>query len=685
MTDRLKEIILEVLKADGRLWDDDKKELNQTLLLDLVEKIDENIINLLLNKKEIRDKFFIKIKDAYVFKTNDFRFFVEENKVDNSYTTYERRIGLSDGKRFISNNNLVVLDFPYKDCVLEGGQSTEEGIDSYFEYSNKIGKYEQKQAKRKEIFFNEILAKDEIDRLFDEKAFLNWKRYTVKGEKKVGEIKRDENGTIRENLIIKGNNLLALHSLKKQFTGKVKLIYIDPPYNTGNDEFKYNDNFNHSAWLTFMKNRLEVAEELLSDDGAIFVQISDKEVGYLHVLMDEMFRDQFINKICIKTRAPEGFKIVNQGLYESAEYILVYGKKKEKWKYIPQYEICDYDENYKFIILNKDASISEWKIDNLYDYVSKKLGFDSGKEAVKKLGKDIILKKIGNFALENSDKVFRLTVINNDAGKETLIAREKSLNDKDKIFVVKREPPERDRLIINGGLMTFYSSKIREIDGQKVPTNSLSNIWTDIAWEGIAKEGGVTLNKGKKPEKLIKRIIEMSTEKGDIVLDYHIGSGTTCAVAHKMGRQYIGIEQLDYEDNDSVKRLQNVINGDQSGISKSVNWQGGGDFVYFELAKWNEEAKEKILETKSLDELEKLFDELYYKYFLNYNLKIKEFKEKVILEKEFKALPLGEQKKMFLTMLDLNQMYVQKTEMSDRKFGIKKEDQDLTLKFYGDD
>ena len=157
MNNKLKEIILEVLKADGRLWDNEKKELNQTLLLDLVEKIDENIINLLLNKKELRDKFFIKIKDAYVFKTNDFRFFMEENKVDNSYTAYERRIGLSDGKRFISNNNLVVLDFPYKDCVLEGGQSTEEGIDSYFEYSNKIGKYEQKQAKRKEIFFNEII------------------------------------------------------------------------------------------------------------------------------------------------------------------------------------------------------------------------------------------------------------------------------------------------------------------------------------------------------------------------------------------------------------------------------------------------------------------------------------------------------------------------------------------------
>jgi len=205
--EKLKEIILEVLKADDRLWNDDKTELNQTRLLDLVEKIDETVIHLLLQEEELREKFFVKVNPPrtaelstpqegnffYVFKTNDFRFFMEENKVDNSYTDYKNRIGLTDGKKFLKDTNDVVLNFPYKDCVLEGGQSTEEGKDTYFEYDKTVTKaqkkkgfeaerYNQKTAKRKEIFFNSVLAHDEIDRLFDPKAFVNWKRFTKDGE-----------------------------------------------------------------------------------------------------------------------------------------------------------------------------------------------------------------------------------------------------------------------------------------------------------------------------------------------------------------------------------------------------------------------------------------------------------------------------------------------------------------------
>lgn len=285
----IRKTIINILKKDDRLWNEDKTELNQTLLLDLVENIDKKVIHLLLQEKNLREKFFVKIEDVYVFKTNDFRFFIEENKVDNSYTAYKNRIGLTDGKKFLKDTNDVVLDFPYKDCVLEGGQSTEEGTDTYFDWQedklkdkldengNKVkdgrrnvkvidvpAHYEQKTAKRKEIFFNQVLAHDEIDRLFDHKALLNWKRFSKDGKQKVKEIKRDEDGTIKENLIIKGNNLLALHSLKKQFSGKVKLIYIDPPYyfkdKKDDDAFAYNSNFKLSTWLTFMKNRLDVAK-----------------------------------------------------------------------------------------------------------------------------------------------------------------------------------------------------------------------------------------------------------------------------------------------------------------------------------------------------------------------------------------------------------------------------------------
>ncbi|HNU96205.1 MAG TPA: site-specific DNA-methyltransferase, partial [Candidatus Magasanikbacteria bacterium] len=322
---KLKQLIFKVLKADERLWNEDKTELNQTLLLDLVENIDEKVIDLLLQEKDLREKFFVKIKDVYVFKTNDFRFFMEENKVDNSYTAYKNRIGLTDGKKFLKDTNDIVLDFPYKDCVLEGGQSTEEGSDTYFEYSEKAEKYEEKQGKRKEIFFNQVLAHDEIDRLFDHKALTNWKRFSKDGEQKVKEIKRDEDGTIKENLIIKGNNLLALHSLKKQFTGKVKLIYIDPPYNTGGatDIFTYNNSFNHSTWLTFMRNRLEAGKQLLKNDGFIAITIDHVELFYLGAVADEIFGKE--NRVGIVTVYinPKG-RQHEKFFSASTEYMLVY-------------------------------------------------------------------------------------------------------------------------------------------------------------------------------------------------------------------------------------------------------------------------------------------------------------------------------------------------------------------------
>lgn len=214
----------------------------------------------------------------------------------------------------------VVLNFPFKDCVLEGGQRKEDGLDTYFEYDDKEHGYTEKKSKRREVFYNEVLARDEIDSLFSPKAFCNAKRYESGKSSLCKKLNRDAElnkkrglpeDTITDNLIIKGNNLLALHSLKEEFAGKVKLIYIDPPYNTGKDSFAYNDNFNHSSWLTFMKNRLEIARELLKEDGAIFVQIDNSpsdlqnspEHGYLLVLMDMIFgRQNYITSMVWKKK-----------------------------------------------------------------------------------------------------------------------------------------------------------------------------------------------------------------------------------------------------------------------------------------------------------------------------------------------------------------------------------------------
>ena len=254
------EKLINLLKTDPRFIDDEG-ELVKAAVIDRAWKIDHDLVRLLLRDPDIKAKFFDEIEGHYIFNTNTFINYISDKSfLADSYTRFRNKIGLNIEDKFLPERGEVSLVWPYKDCVLEGGQTREE-------------------EKRKEIFFNEILAQDEIDRLFDPKVLTRWKRYTVDGEQKVTEIKRDENGVIRENLLIKGNNLLALHTLKTQFRGKVKLIYIDPPYNTGSDSFGYNDSFNHSAWLTFMKNRLEVARELLRDDGVIFVQCRSYAVG----------------------------------------------------------------------------------------------------------------------------------------------------------------------------------------------------------------------------------------------------------------------------------------------------------------------------------------------------------------------------------------------------------------------
>jgi adenine-specific DNA-methyltransferase len=656
---KLKQLIEKVLKKDERLWNEDKTTLNETLLLDLIEKIDETIIDLLLNEKELREKFFVKIKDAYVFKTNDFRFFIEENKVDNSYTAYKNRIGLTDGKKFLKDTNDVVLDFPYKDCVLEGGQSTEEGMDTYFEYEEEKTKtvkgekiteeagYKEKQAKRKEIFFNSVLAHDEIDRLFDHKALTNWKRFTkdtvgAKDFLPVQEIKRDKDGTIKENLIIKGNNLLALHSLKKQFAGKVKLIYIDPPYNTGNDGFKYNDNFNHSTWLTFMKNRLEVARELMKDDGSIWISLDDEEVHYGKILCDEIFgRDNFIANIIWHSK----YTTSNDAKYVSYQHenILFYAKSKKS------FEIGGFDrtekQNKSYINSDNDPK-GEWKATPIHA--------KSGK-------------------LENN-----YTIEFPNGYTWTPPKGRYPRYSKQRLLEIYHE----------GGL---YFNKNGGVDKKTYLSEVKQTITPGSVWSyeevghthGNNEEIASILEKGAfnnpKGTKLLKKICKVANiESKDIVLDYHAGSGTTAHAVLESNkedggnRKFIMIEQMDYINTVTCPRVQKVM--EKENIDES--------FIYFELAKWNETAKEKILACESLEELEAFFDEMYERYFLNYNLKIKEFKEKVLQEQNFRNLSLDEQKKMFIAMLDNNQMYVNKTEMADKKFGISKADQKLTEEFY---
>ncbi len=687
------EVLTEQLSRESSFINDNG-DLKKYIIIDAAYNINPRLIELLIEIDELKNKFFTEIKGHWVFNINLFVQYMEnKNFLKDSYTRYKNKIGLNINGKFLNQLNEVSLVWPFKDCVLEGGQTKED-------------------QKRPEIFFNELLAQDEIDQLFEPKVLTNWKRYTTDGEEKVTKLKTDKKGSIKENLIIKGNNLLALHSLLPRFEEKVKLIYIDPPYNTGNDSFGYNDNFNHSTWLTFMKNRLEVAKRLLARDGAIFIQIDHHQLAYLVALMDgkELFGiENKVQLISIKTASPAGFKTVNPGPIDVTEYLLFYTKNKKFFNFKKAYVPVDYDDNYKYVITNPDDNPDNWMLEHIRDTVYRLNDIEIGnnwhisnRNAKNKWGKywKIIRNQlISAYALDNNKNVVSIR----DPHKPTKELKElmnKSINDRDKIFVYSKtnldendENNNRQGYVINGGALSFYSNKVKKIDGSITPTELLTDFWKDLSWDGIAKEGGVKLKNGKKPEKLLKRIIEITTEKNDIVLDYHLGSGTTAAVAHKMERQYIGIEQLDYEKNDSTIRLQYVIGKqikkdgewidtidcDKSGISKAVNWQGGGDFIYCELKKYNQTFIEQIEEAKDSKELLTIWEEMKEHSFINYNIDIKKQDEQI---EEFKKLTLKQQKEILLQILNKNQLYVNLSSIDDEDFKISDEDKKLTKEFY---
>ncbi|AXH82169.1 TPA: site-specific DNA-methyltransferase [Haemophilus influenzae] len=473
------------------------------------------------------------------------------------------------------------------------------------------------------------------------------------------------------------------------------MIYIDPPYNTGEDSFKYNDKFSHSTWLTFMKNRLEIAKDLLKDDGLIFVQCDDKEQAYLKILLDEIFtRENFINCIAVKMSEPSGNKMAHTShrLPKIKEYILIYKNINIKLNPIREQK-SEWDNEYNIFLENftqEDKRFIDLIISSQTE--NKKLNADTLKEI------DVLLKKISPISV--NQKLAQLNIKDNEVIKWKLdnayrIIRTAASSSVKKLADEKKEIcqqqffsviSKRDKLLYI--VKSDYSKdakapRVQVLFAEDYLSISLCDLWTNINTTGLEAEGNVELKNGKKPESLIETIIKLTTNQSDIVLDYHLGSGTTAAVAHKMNRQYIGIEQMDYIETLAVERLKKVIDGEQGGISKTVNWQGGGEFVYAELAPFNETAKQQILACENSDGIKTLFEDLCERYFLKYNVSVNEFSQ-IIEEPEFQSLPLDEQKQMVLEMLDLNQMYVSLSEMDDEQFAgcLNDDDKALSRAFY---
>ncbi|HPR58869.1 MAG TPA: site-specific DNA-methyltransferase [Bacteroidales bacterium] len=386
------------------------------------------------------------------------------------------------------------------------------------------------------------------------------------------------------NMLIHGDNLLALKALEQDYAGKIKCIYIDPPFNTGAAFEHYDDGIEHSAWIDLMFRRLLILKSLLSKDGVIFVHIDDKEMAYLRIMMDEIFeRRNFLNMMVIKTSDPSGHKVVNPSPYSQTEYLLMYSKDRFYYKYDIQYVPSEYDTMYNKIVTNIDDHYENWNIENLNDYYAKLCGFKDTKSARKSKGKLDFEKEVSQFAEKNSKRVFQSTAISNAAGRSIVELRDESKLNPNKVYYFPREDYE-DIYILNGRQMYFIESKIKEIEGVFQIAKPLTNLWTDIPYNGIANEGQVSFKNGKKPEKLIKRCIEISSNVGDIILDSFLGSGTTAAVAHKMGRRWIGVELGEHAKTHCVPRMKQVIEGEQGGISKALNWKGGGGFKFYTLA-----------------------------------------------------------------------------------------------------
>lgn len=388
-----------------------------------------------------------------------------------------------------------------------------------------------------------------------------------------------------DNMLIHGDNLLALKALEQDYTGKVKCIYIDPPFNTGAAFENYDDGLEHSIWISLMRDRLEILKRLLAEDGVIYIHIDDKEMAYLRIIMDEIFlRKNFLNMIVVKTSDPSGLKTVNPSPYSQTEYILMYARQRNCYKYETQYIPTEYDTSYNKVITNINEHYQNWHSENLNEYLAHKLGYADAKEANKKLGKLGFYEKMSDFALEHANQIYQATAISEKAGQAIIELKDESLKKANNVLCLKRDDYE-DVYVLNGRQVYFYENKIKIIDGITTPTKPLTNLWTDIPYNGIAKEGGVKFKNGKKPEKLIRRIIEMSTNPGDLVLDSFLGSGTTAAVAHKMGRRWIGIEMGDHVYTHCIPRLQKVIKGeDAGGVTKSTGWLCGGGFKFYELA-----------------------------------------------------------------------------------------------------
>ena len=606
------------------------------IIVESALNLDTTLLDLLASDQMMAKQFFKKTKDYLIFDKVKFqKFILNKDFLPDSYTQFQINIGLSTEEDYIKDDDRVVLNWPYKDCVLEGGQDSED-------------------TKRSEIFWNETLAPDEITRLLKPKVLSGVQKFDEKGVK-VKKIDLSENN----NLIIKGNNLLALHTLKSRYGSRVDVIYIDPPYyfdeNKASDTFSYNSNFKLSTWLTFMKNRLEISRKLLSPKGVIFISTNDEGVYYLKMLCDEVFgKDKYITNFIWKKRSGGGND--SEGVAMDHEYILCYGnvaglrKLEFNDEQLKKYEFED----------SKIATHGPYSLKNLHD---------SSLQDSKGLHHDIVCPD--GSILSGKDYQWK-------CNKETFDERY-----------------EDDRIVFqqdkNGKWRVQYKIYLYENKGQLIYDENgkiiQKGIIPNAMLDGVASNSDGTKDlktlfpevkkvfSYPKPVKLIKHLLKIVDNKNAIVLDFFAGSGTTAHATLDLNKEdggnrlFVLIEQMDYIETLTVERMKRA--------TKHFNFNSG--FVYLELLELNQMFISRIKKANGKAQLIDIWKEMLEKAFLGYRASDSKLLETKTIEK----LSETDLKKFLLDAIDNNMLYVPVTEIEDTDYGVDSVTLEYNKQFFG--
>ncbi|MBR1579215.1 MAG: site-specific DNA-methyltransferase [Selenomonadaceae bacterium] len=543
-----------------------------------------------------------------------------------SFTKYRNKIGLVDGKgEFIINRRDIALVFPYKDCVLEGGQTRDD-------------------QRRQEVFFNETIAREEITCLLDPKVLVGARRFTPEGVEPALDFHADD------NLIVKGNNLITLASLQKRFGNRIKMAYWDIPYNTGSDSFGYNDRFSLSTWLVFIKNRVEQTLPLLQRDGVILIQCSFHNFAYLKVLLDEIIGNHVMT-FNVLVRHPDRVLTADKQFNDVVEYILVYSKS-------PDFKM---------------PRMVQTKTVNDYKYVVNELTEGKPIEFDGRRGRYFLPTEYELLETQPSDKNFKIVTVRGSIREKVSSGRfyVKHLQPLEKTF------PPKTLFKVEGigddayNHRYFYLPPCGNKNGAYLQGMPLSSSVTykpypnflDFvqSYNTVNSEGEVEFRNGKKPEDLIEFLMNIFTDENDIVLDAFAGSGTTAAVAHKLKRRFITIEQMNYIDDITVKRIRNA----------------GASFVYCSLARLNQAFVDELERASDHSTIQNILERVINVGYIDYRLEVSKLDEE-----EFAALTLEEQKQLVMEIIDKNMLYVNRYDIDDVEFAIADADKSFTHSFY---